>query len=373
MENGPLQSYRSMVADGHIRPDPAQLLAAGKLELLANRLAQYDAPAKSDFFSFFGGKRGEVPEGLYMFGGVGRGKTMLMDLFFEDVPFAPKRRVHFHEFMAEVHELIARFRSLHEGDPIPATAQAIVSEARLLCFDELHVTDIADAMILGRLFKGLFEAGLVMVATSNLQPGELYKDGLNRPLFEPFIEILEDRMDVLQLEAAADYRLEKLQGAQLYFTPAGKKSAKAMRETFTRLTGYKKGRPATLKVKSREIAIPETAMGVALFDFDDLCGQPLGAHDYLVIAHAYHILMIENVPVMKPEHRNQARRFVNLIDTLYDAGVRLVLSAQAQPDALYAIGDGAELFERTASRLIEMRSKDYLARARPGAAPDGAG
>ncbi len=369
MENGPLQSYRSMVEEGHIRPDPAQLLAAEKLELLANRLAQYGGAAKPDFFSFFGARRGEVPQGLYLFGGVGRGKTMLMDLFFDAVPFTPKRRVHFHEFMAEIHELIARFRSLHDGDPIPPTAQAIASEARLLCFDELHVTDIADAMILGRLFKGLFEAGIVMVATSNLHPRELYKDGLNRPLFEPFIDILEDRMEVLQLEAAADYRLEKLEGAQLYFTPSGKKSSQAMRETFTRLTGYKKGKPAELSVKGRKITVPETVMGVALFDFEDLCDKPLGAGDYLVIAHAFHILMIENVPLLAPEQRNQARRFIILIDTLYDNGVRLVLSADAQPDALYAIGDGAELFARTASRLIEMRSKDYLARAKGDAAP----
>lgn len=360
MGEGPLQRYRSLVDAGSLEPDPAQLLAAEKLELLANRLSQYEAPSKTDFFSFFTRRSGEVPQGLYLFGGVGRGKTMLMDLFFETIPFEPKRRVHFHEFMAEVHELIARFRSLHEGDPIPATAQAIAAEARLLCFDELHVTDIADAMILGRLFTGLFETGVVMVATSNSHPAELYKHGLNRPLFEPFIETIENRLEVLQLEAAADYRLEKLQGTQLYFSPADKKAAKAMRETFSRLTGLNKGEPAVIKVKSREVAIPEAAMGVALFDFEDLCGKPLGASDYLVIAHAFHILMIENVPVMQPEHRNQARRFINLIDTLYDNDVRLVLSADAQPNALYAIADGSELFERTASRLIEMRSQDYL-------------
>ncbi|MFQ5626070.1 MAG: cell division protein ZapE, partial [Methyloligellaceae bacterium] len=338
-----------------------------KLELLANRLAQYKAPPKTYFFSFFTRKKGEVPEGLYIFGGVGRGKTMLMDLFFEAVPYPSKRRVHFHEFMAEVHELIARFRACQEGDPIPAAAQAIASEAGLLCFDELHVTDIADAMILGRLFKALFEAGMVMVATSNSPPADLYKDGLNRPLFEPFIEIIENRMEVLQLEAAADYRLEKLQGTQLYFTPAGKSAAKSMRETFMRLTGHKKGTPATITVKSRKVAVPEAAMGVARFDFEDLCGQPLGAGDYLVIAHTYHILLIENVPIMKQVHRNQARRFINLIDTLYDTGVRIVLSADAEPDALYSLTDGAELFERTASRLIEMRSQEYLARRRDDA------
>ena len=261
MENGPLQRYRALVGDGCLKADPAQLLAAEKLELLANRLTRYEPPSKTDFFSFFTRKQSEVPEGLYIFGGVGRGKTMLMDLFFEVVAFPSKRRVHFHEFMAEVHELIARFRALQEGDPIPATVEAIASEAGLLCFDELHVTDIADAMILGRLFKALFEAGMVMVATSNSPPAGLYKNGLNRPLFEPFIEIIENRMEVLQLEAAADYRLEKLQGAQLYFTPAGKRAAKSMRETFMRLTGHEKGELATITVKSRKLAIPEAAMG----------------------------------------------------------------------------------------------------------------
>jgi cell division protein ZapE len=370
MENGPLQRYRSLVEEGFLAPDPAQLVAAEKLELLANRLVQYEAPSKTDFFSFFTRKAGEVPQGLYLFGGVGRGKTMLMDLFFEAVPFGPKRRVHFHEFMAEVHELIAHNRSNKEGDPIPATAEALASEARLLCFDELHVTDIADAMILGRLFKAMFETGVVMVATSNSQPSELYRHGLNRPLFEPFIELLENKLEVLQLEARTDYRLEKLQGTPLYFSPANKKAALSMRETFTRLTGLKKGAPTVIKVKSRKIEIPESAMGVALFDFEDLCGKPLGASDYLLIAHAYHILLIENVPVMEVVHRNQARRFINLIDTLYDNGVRLVLSADAQPDGLYAIPDGGELFERTASRLIEMRSQEYLGCARGDAEPE---
>jgi len=361
METGLLRRYRAMVEAGEIQPDSAQLLAVEKLQLLANRLAQYEPPEKTDFFSFFTRKGGAVPEGLYMFGGVGRGKTMLMDLFFETVPFDAKRRVHFHEFMAEVHDLIAKFRRLEKGDPIPQAAEAIAGKARLLCFDELHVLDIADAMILGRLFASLFEMHTVVVATSNSAPTELYRDGLNRPLFEPFIELVEERMEVLQLEAATDYRLEKLQGTELYFTPANKKAAKEMRRVFTKLTGHKKGKPASLQIKRRKVVIPEAAMGVARFDFDDLCGRPLGANDYLVIAHAYHTLLIENVPVMDRVRRNEARRFVNLIDTLYDNGVRVVLSAAAEPDALYAISDGAALFERTASRLIEMRSEAYLA------------
>ncbi|RMF11289.1 MAG: AFG1 family ATPase [Alphaproteobacteria bacterium] len=360
MESGPLHHYRAMIEAGELQPDPAQLLAVEKLQLLANRLSQYDPPDKTDFFSFFTRKRGAVPEGLYLFGGVGRGKTMLMDLFFETVPFAAKRRVHFHEFMAEVHELIARFRKLHEGDPIPLAAQSIASDTRLLCFDELHVTDIADAMILGRLFSGLFEAHVVVVATSNAAPRELYADGLNRPLFEPFIDLIEERMEVLQLEAATDYRLEKLEGTQLYFTPADAKASKAMRAAFKHLTGHARGEPAAVAVKGRKVEVPEAAMGVAWFDFADLCARPLGASDFLAIAHSYHTLFIENIPVLSPARRNEARRFINLIDTLYDSGVRLVASAQAEPDELYREGDGAKLFERTASRLVEMRSHAYL-------------
>lgn len=361
MDCGPLQRYRAMIDAGELKRDPAQVVAVEKLQLLANRLAQYEPPDKTDFFSFFTRKGGAVPEGLYMFGGVGRGKTMLMDLFFETVPFKDKRRVHFHEFMSEVHDLIGKFRKQDEGDPISPTAEAIASKARLLCFDELHVTDIADAMILGRLFTKLFEAHTVVVATSNAAPGELYKDGLNRPLFEPFIDLVEDKMEVLQLETATDYRLEKLRGAELYFTPPGKKAAKAMRATFARLTGHEEGPPSSVEVKGRKVPVPEACMGVARFDFKDLCGQPLGANDYLVIAHTYHTVLIENIPVMGSAQRNEARRFVNLIDTLYDNSVTLIASAEAEPDELYRKGDGAFLFERTASRLIEMRSEAYLA------------
>lgn len=373
MEHGPLQRYRQLVAEGQLTADPAQLAAAEKLELLANRLSQYTPPAKTDIFSFFTRKRGEVPDGLYMFGGVGRGKTMLMDMFFEAVPFEPKRRIHFHEFMAEVHELIGLSRKEHEGDPIPATAKALADQAKLLCFDELHVTDIADALILGRLFTGLFEHGVVMVATSNAHPHDLYKDGLNRPLFEPFIDLIEERLEILELESATDYRLEKLQGTPLYFSPADKKAKKEMDASFERLTGVKKGEPAVIETKARKVEIPQAAMGVARFDFDDLCGKPLGASDYLLIAHAYQIIMIDDVPVFKVVHRNQARRFINLIDTLYDNGVRLILSADAQPDDLYDIPRGGELFERTASRLIEMRSDEYLARARGETGPGAEG
>lgn len=364
MENGPYQRYRNLVDDGHLEADPAQDAAAHKLQGLAEQLEDYEPPAKSDFFSFFSRRKGKAPKGLYLHGGVGRGKTMLMDLFYAAVPFEPKRRIHFHEFMGEVHDLIGRFRKSQEGDPIPATAQALAGEARLLCFDELHVTDIADALILGRLFTALFECGVVMVATSNAHPTELYKDGLNRALFLPFIDLIEEHLDILELEARTDYRLEKLQGTPLYFCPADRKAKKAMDDTFTRLTGDDRGEPATLQIKTRKVDIPQASMGVARFDFDDLCGKPLGANEYLLIAHAYQIILIDNVPVFKVTRRNEARRFINLIDTLYDNNVRLVLSADAQPDDLYDIPQGGELFERTASRLTEMRSQEYLARAR---------
>ena len=368
METGPLKRYRAMIELGELELDPAQLLAAEKLQLLANRLAQYEPPSRTDFFSYFTRQRGELPEGLYMFGGVGRGKTMLMDLFYETVPFAAKARVHFHEFMVDAHERIGRARNSHDGDPISHVADAIAQETQLLCFDELHVTDIADAMILGRLFQGLFDGHVVMVATSNTAPWELYHNGLNRPLFEPFVELVERRMEVLELEAEKDYRLEKLQGRELYFTPSGKKADKALAEVWRRLTGRNHGRADELIVKGRKIHVPEACYGIARFGFDDLCGKPLGAADYLRVAHAFHTVLLSDIPVMGPERRNEARRFINLIDTFYDQGVRLVASADAEPEQLYVSGDGAKLFERTASRLLEMRSEAYLAGKEPRAA-----
>ncbi len=364
MDNGPMQRYRTLVDEGCLKPDPAQYLAAEKLELLANRMAQYEPPSKTDIFSFFTRKGGEVPEGLYMYGGVGRGKTMLMDLFFETVPFEAKRRTHFHEFMAGVHDLIAHFRKGNDGDPIPLAAREIANEARLLCLDELQVTDIADAMILGRLFASLFDAHTVVVATSNAHPSELYENGLNRPLFEPFIALIEDKLEVLQLESHADYRLEKLQGTQLYFSPADKRAARAMDEVWEMLTATAEGAPAVIELKKRKIKVPHAAMGVARFTFTDLCEKPLGPNDYLALAHAYHTFMIDGIPVLGPERRNEARRFITLIDTLYDTGAKLIASADAEPHELYKEGDVAKAFERTASRLIEMRSEGYLGRAR---------
>jgi cell division protein ZapE len=358
---GPLARYQARVLAGEIERDPAQHAVAAELDELARALAAW-RPAERGLLSVFRRVRpAEAPRGLYIYGAVGRGKTMLMDIFHEAAAAAPKRRVHFHAFMADVHERIAKVRARAEGDPIPSVAAAIASEAALLCFDELHVTDIADAMILGRLFKGLFAAGLVVVATSNAAPQELYRDGLNRQLFLPFVDLIEDRMAVVELAAAKDFRLAKLAGQPLYFTPADAAASRELDRAFARLTGGQASAPLSLEVKGRRIEVPRAAMGVARFGFADLCERPLGTHDYLEIAHAFHTLLIDRIPILAPARRNEARRFVNLIDTLYDNRIGLLASAEAEPHALYPSGDGADLFERTASRLIEMRSEAYLA------------
>lgn len=360
LQQGPLVRYRAMLDAGDIAPDPAQYLAVEKLQLLANRLAIYKPPKKTDFFSFFTRRHGAVPDGLYMFGGVGRGKTMLMDLFFETVDFPLKRRVHFHEFMAEVHDMIGDMRKSKKGDPILYVAKDLAKRSLLICFDEFHVTDIADAMILWRLFSALFAHNVVIVATSNVRPADLYKDGLNRNAFLPFIELLEERMEVLELEAAKDYRLEKFRDEKLYFTPVDAAAQAGMDAIFQKLTCQVTGAPYELQVKGRTIYVREAAFGVARFTFAELCEVPLGSLDYLAIARSFHTVLIENVPVMGKHQRNEARRFNTLIDTLYDHKVGLVVSAEAEPEGLYPTGDGAFLFERTASRLNEMRSEAYL-------------
>ena len=293
---------------------------------------------------------------------------MLMDLFFETSAVQRKRRVHFHEFMADVHERIYTYRqdiksgALSDQDPIQRAAAAIAEETWLLCFDEFHVTDIADAMILGRLFTRLFELRVVMVATSNLHPSELYKDGLNRGLFLPFLALLQKHCDVVRLDARTDFRLEKLTGMPTWHAPTDATAKDALDEAWRRLADNEPGKPHDLIVKGRIVKVPQAAMGVARFFFNDLCARPLAAADYLRIAHEFHTLILEDIPVMDITRRNEAKRFIILIDTLYDHAVKLVASAEAQPDELYTATDGYEAneFKRTASRLIEMRSQSYL-------------
>ncbi len=355
-----LEKYRRLLAEGKIAPDSGQALAVEKLQILTNRLINYAPPVRTDFFSFFTRRRGEVPKGLYIFGAVGRGKTMLMDLFFSTAAVRQKRRAHFHEFMAEVHARLAVARRDAKDDPAVAVAKAIAAEARLLCLDELFVIDIADATILSRLFATLFAAGTIVVLTSNAHPRDLYKDGRNRDLFVPFIDLVEENMELLQLEAAHDYRLEQLGNCSLYFCPLGPAADVSMNDLWSRLTfGEPCGRE-TLSVLGHELIVPAASFGAARFAFTDLFEKPLGAADYIALARHYHTLFVDGIRVMGREDRNEARRFITFIDTLYDHHTGFVASAEGEPDALYRAGDGAGHFERTASRLNEMRQTHYL-------------
>jgi len=364
--------YAARVAAGKIERDSAQEAVVADLTRLEKRIAQHRLARKSSSLGWLFGTRARETEdikGLYIFGEVGRGKTMLMDLFFAASPVVRKRRVHFHEFMADVHERIyalrqkAKLGETNGEDPIILTAAAIAQETWLLCFDEFHVTDIADAMILGRLFKRLFELDVVVAATSNVPPSELYKDGLNRALFLPFIALIEQHMEIVPLHARADFRLEKLAGTPVWYVPADRAADAALDEAWRRLTAGHVGEAQDLVVKGRAVHVPCAAMGVARFTFHDLCQQPLAAADYLKIAHEFHTIMIDHIPVMDYERRDEAKRFIILIDTLYDNAIKLIASAEAEPDALYHASDGFEAYEfnRTASRLIEMRSQTYLA------------
>jgi cell division protein ZapE len=365
------ERYAALVAAGEIERDPAQEATLVQLSRLETRLATHRLARKSSSLGWlFGRQEPKEPiKGVYLHGDVGRGKTMLMDLFFEASPILRKRRAHFHEFMADVHERVHVFRQkLKRGevkgdDPIAPVATEIADEAWLLCFDEFHVTDIADAMILGRLFTRLFEHGVVVVATSNVAPDDLYREGLNRALFLPFIALLREHMTVARLEARTDFRLEKLAGAPTWHVPADAAADRAMDQAWRRLTGGDHGAPHDLISKGRVIHVPRAALGVARFSFAALCERPLGGLDYLKLAHEFHTLLIDHIPVMDFSRRNEAKRFITLIDTLYDQAVKLVASAAAEPDALYHSDHGAEAmeFKRTASRLYEMRSESYLA------------
>jgi cell division protein ZapE len=361
--------YQSLIASGAIEPDPAQAEVADAFASLERRLATYKPARKQGLFGRLFADKEEPPRGLYVHGDVGRGKTMLMDLFFQTCPVAHKRRAHFHEFMADVHERIYGFRQsiargeLVDADVIGLTAQSIFDEAWLLCFDEFHVTDIADAMILGRLFTKLFELGTIVVATSNVAPEDLYKGGLNRALFLPFIAQISDHMDVLRLDARTDFRLEKLAGIRMWLVPASREADAALDAAWIKLTGNAIGRPRDIPIKGRILHVPCSAQGVARFFFTELCEKPLAASDYLRLAHDYHTIMIDRVPVMDYARRNAAKRFITLIDALYDNAVKLMASAAADPLSLYVATEGQEAleFKRTSSRLIEMSSESYLA------------
>ncbi len=367
MPAGLRANYLALADSREIEADPAQSALIGHFERLEQELLQRRLSHKSSALGWLFGKRAEVRpiKGLYIYGEVGRGKTLMMDLFFQSSAVALKRRVHFHEFMAEVHERIHSYRQEQsndgERDPIQRAADAVAEQARLLCFDEFHVTDITDAMIVGRLFTKLFELGVVVVATSNLAPGELYKDGLNRGLFVPFIALLERHCEVVRLDARSDFRLEKLSGVPVWYVPDDDKAQAALDAAWRRLSGGR-GWPLDLKVKGHVVHVPQAAMGVARFSFSDLCGAPLGAGDYLRIAHEFHSIVLAHIPVMDHDRRNEAKRFIILIDTLYDHAVKLIASAQAEPDELYRADTGFEAseFKRTVSRLIEMRSQSYL-------------
>ena len=359
-----LARYDELLSSGELRPDPAQADAARRLDALATALESAHRPG---FVARLFGRTPEPPRGLYLWGGVGRGKSMLMDLFHACLNVEAKRRVHFHAFMAEVHDRLRHEREKEAGDPIPPVAAAIAAETRVLAFDELVVNNMADAAILSRLFTELFARGVTVVATSNRVPGDLYKDGLNRQLFLPFIALIEQKMDVIALNGATDYRLDRLGSGETWHVPTGAAATAAVTDAFFRLTDFDPADRAN--VPSEDIAIPggrtlhvpKSLKGVGVFSFKRLCGEPRGVPDYLAIARHFHTVIIVGIPKMGPDNRNEAARFVTLIDALYEHKVKLLATADAQPDDLYVAGDGAFEFERTASRLMEMRSADYLA------------
>ncbi|GEM71443.1 cell division protein ZapE [Sphingomonas aquatilis] len=356
-----LAAYGALIAAGELRPDAEQRAAAIRLDTLATEL---EAPKKAGLFARLTGRGGTVPRGVYMFGDVGRGKSMLMDLFFANVAVDRKRRVHFSEFMLEVHGRIAIERRKESGDPIAPVAAALAEETRLLAFDEMMVTNSPDAMILSRLFTALIEAGVTMVTTSNRAPGDLYKNGLNREHFLPFIALIEGRLDVVTLNGPIDYRRDRLGQQNTWLVPNGPEATANLSAAFFRLTDHEVTEPIPsedLAVQGRTLHVPKTLKGVAVFSFKKLCGEARGAADYLAIARRYHTVILVGIPQLGPENRNEAARFVQLIDALYEHKVKLLAAADAEPDALYPEGDGRFEFQRTVSRLEEMRSETYLA------------
>ena len=362
---GPLSAYRARVADGELAADPAQADAAVRLQALWATLRGYEpaAPMRPGLLRrLFGRAPVPVPMGLYLVGQVGRGKSMLMDLFFDTADVQRRRRIHFHRFIQEAHSRfhVHRRRYPEVEDPIPPLADSIAAEAALLCFDEFQVHDIADAMILGRLFQALFARGVVMVATSNTAPDDLFRGQPGRDAFLPFIAILKNHVAVYELDSARDFRRQRLRGMTSWHVPPDRRADMELDEVFTAMGGGETPRPIDLTVMGRTLRVPLAAGKVARFDFDALCGTALGAGDYLAIAERFHTVVLDGIPRLSPDNFDLARRFIVLVDTLYDHRVKLYASADATPDQLYMRGENAARFERTASRLDEMRSQEYL-------------
>jgi len=385
-EKGPLARYHALLGSGTLRKDPEQARVAGALQRLHDALLTYRPDSNGGFFGslFRLGAIRETPKGLYIHGAVGRGKSLLMDIFFDSAPVEKKRRVHFNAFMTETHKRIHEWRNMDAAarakrpeylreagdDPIAPIARRICNESWLLCFDEFQVADVADAMILGRLFEKLLSFGAVIVLTSNTPPARLYEGGLNRQLFLPFIALLRDRLEVVELDGGEDYRMQRMSGVRLYNSPLGRAADEAMDDAWRRLTNGAAVIPQMLEVFGRKLEVPRAADGVARFSFEELCGRPLAAADYVALAENFHTVLVDAIPQMTPEQSNEARRFALLVDTLYDERIKFLCSADAPPDALFDSSGKNNWFERIASRLHEMQSEDYLREApRAKAAP----
>jgi cell division protein ZapE len=361
--SGPVgRAYAQLLLDHELKADSAQERAVTALD----RLAQALKSSRRGMFGLFG-KPKAGPDGVYLWGGVGRGKSMLMDLAFMHIAVEPKRRVHFHAFMLQTHQRLKEARSDEEGDPIEEVAEIVAEEGKLLCFDEMQITNPADAMILSRLFEKLLDRGVRVIATSNRPPNDLYRDGLNRELFLPFIATIESRFDVVEVNGLTDYRLDRLAGVDVWHVPNGPEATEALSKAFFQLTDYAVEDRAKVPSEELEVGggralhVPKSLKGVAVFSFKRLCGEPRGAADYLAIAQRFHTVIIVGIPVMGPEMRNEATRFVTLVDELYEHRVKLLAAADSEPAGLYPSGDGSFEFQRTVSRLEEMRSADYLA------------